>query len=314
MSVIAMVLAAATSLPTSTALPPLTDPYQIFANAKAYWVAQRYPDRVQYTIAVNAQAGDKPIARHYTAWWMAWSNQMTMDSVSAEERADPYRPAPGVNILIPPFRYPVASIGGPRNGTGINTDIVGVPVLTPNYAFGIAPYVPPQEKTPAQIVGEIRAKFHDPLSAERIKKLPASMLPTIAVVSVGTRRYIISVLGMEPYGDHRDYHLKLKPVGDPWHFRLRQMWVDSSTFATDKIEQDGNFTATVATKVPWTVTFHDVNGARYIDTESETAYLGKGNDALHNVSFAFENVIAAQTPPLIAGPIPYGALFEPAYE
>lgn len=311
---IAMAFLAAAALPTPTAPPPLTDPYQIFANAKAYWVAQRYPEHVQYTIAVTANAGDKPVARHYSAWWIASSNRMTIDPVSAEERADPYRPAPGVNIYIPFVRYPVASIGGPRNGTGINTDIVGVPMLTPNFAFGIAPYVPPQKKTPAQIVGEIRAKFHDPLSAERIKKLPASLLPTIAVVSVGTQRYVISLLDMEPYGNHQDYHLKLKPLGDPWHFRLRQMWIDSSTFATDKIEQDGNFTATVATKVPWTVTFHDVNGARYIDTESETAYLGKGKGALHDVSFAFENVMTAAAPPLVAAPIPYGALFEPPYE
>lgn len=315
MSVLAMVLAAVTTLPAPTALPPLTDPYQIFANAKAYWVAQRYPNEVlQYTIAVNAQAGDAPIARHYSAWWMPWSNQMTMDPVSAEEHAHPYKPAPGFNIGIPfLFHGPIASIGGSRYGTGINTDIVGVPMLTPTYAFGIAPYVLPQDRTPAQIVGDIRAQFHDPLSAERIKQLPASLLPTIAVVSASKKRYIISLAGTEPYGDHQDYHLTLKPVGDPWHFRLRQMWVDSTTFATDKIEQDGNFTSTTSTKVPWTVTFHDINGARYIDTESETAYLGKGKGALHDVSFSFENIFAAQGPPM--GTLtPYGAIFEPAYE
>ncbi len=293
-----------------TSTPPLTDPYQIFANARTYWIAQRYPAQLQYTIAESALSGDTPNTRHYAASWDAAANVPLVDPVSAEERANPYRPPAGVPISI--LFIPIINIGGPRHGTGINTDLLGVPMLTPNYAFGIAPYVPPQKKTSAEIVGEIRAMYHDPMSAARAAKLPASQLPTIAVVSAGTRRYTVALIDIEPYGDHRDYHLTLTPVRDPKRFRLRALWIDTRTFATDKLDQDGNFASTDARRAPWTVTFRDVGGARYIDTETEWLPLGSSSGTLHDVTISFENIIAAAAAPNVAVPAPPGAFYEPS--
>lgn len=312
MGATALVLASLASVihPAAAAhLPPLADPYQIFANARAYWTAQRYPAELQYTIVVHALAGDTPDARHYDASWSAATNVPVVDPVSAEERAHPYRPSPGVALSI--LFIPIMNIGGPRRGTGINTDLVGVPIVTPNYAFAIAPYVPPQKKTSAQIVGEIRAIYHDPMPARRVQELPPSELTTIAVVSTGTRRYTISLVGIESYGDHHDYHLALTPVRDPGRYRLRALWIDTRTFATDKLAQDGNFTRTTTTRVPWTVTFRDIDGARYIDTEHESQALAQGGSALHDVTISFENIIAAPGAPNVEGPSPFGALYEP---
>lgn len=302
----ALVLASLVSLQPATARPALTDPYQIFANARTYWIAQRYPAQLQYTIAVRALSGDTPEARHYAASWTAAANIPLVDPVSAEERAHPYRPPAGVAISI--LFIPIVNIGGPRHGTGINTDLLGVPMLAPNYAFAIAPYVPPQKKTPAQIVGEIRAMYHDPLPAARAEELSAAQLPTIAVVSAGTRHYTISLVGIEPYGNRADYHLVLTPLTDPRRYRLRALWIDTRTFATDKLAQDGNFASTLATRVPWTITFHDVGGARYIDTESASGPLG----ALHDFTISFENVVAAAAAPNVTAPAPPGAFFEPS--
>lgn len=310
MKLAALLLAALVPMQSSAA-QPLSDPYQIFSDARAYWLAQRYPAYVSYTIVVRAVAGQTPDARHYSAAWIARSNTPIVDSVSAEEKADPYRPPPGVTLSL--LFLPIATIGGPRKGTGINTDLIGVPILTPNYAFAIAPYVPPQKKTAADIVGEIRAEYHDPLPASRANELPPSQLPTIAVVATSTRRYDITLLGIEPYGDHNDYHLKLTPLRDPGRYRLRELWIDERTYATDRLKQDGNFTSTTATRVSWTVTFHDVDGARYIESESETDALGKGGSALHDASIAFENVAPGDGRVVVApGPVPAGALFEPA--
>lgn len=307
-----VVLALATSLAAhgGATTAPLTDPYQIFANARTFWMAQRYPSSLRYTVAVQALAGSAPEFRHYSESWSAQSNAVIADPVSAEERANPYKPSPGVAIAI--FIFPVANIGGPRKGTGINTDLVGVPVLSPNYAFEIAPYVPPSRQTSAQLVAEIRAQYHDPLPSKRANTLPASQLPTIAVVSASQRRYIIASLGIEAYGDHQDYHLALKPVNDPGRYRLRQLWIDTRTFATDKLVQDGNFTRGSTTRVSWTVTFRAIEGAQYIERESEAAPLARGANALRDVTISFEDVVPAIGLPAIGGPIPFGAIFEPA--
>jgi hypothetical protein len=309
-AVLVLASLAAALHPAASARPPLSDPYQIFANARSYWMAQRYPTQLRYTISERALVGDTPDARHYDASWYAADNVALVDPVSAEERAHPYRPSAGVPISI--LFIPIVNIGGPRHGTGINTDLLGVPMLAPNYSFAVAPYVPPQKKTSAQIVGEIRAMYHDPLPAARAATLPASQLPTIAVVSAGTRRYTISLVGIEPYGDHLDYHLALTPLREPRRYRLRALWIDTRTFATDKLSQDGNFTGSDATRVPWTVTFHDIGGARYIDTEREMSPLGSRDGMLHDVTISFENIVAASAAPNVAGPTPPGALYEPS--
>jgi hypothetical protein len=309
MRIVALALATSLAAHGGGTSVPLTDPYQIFANARTFWMAQRYPASLRYTVAVQASAGGAREARHYSESWSAQSNAVIADPVSLEERANPYKPSPGVSIAI--FIFPIANIGGPRKGTGINTDLVGVPVLSPNYAFEIAPYVPPSKQTPAQLVAEIRAEYHDPLPPKRANALPPSEIPTIAVVAASQRRYIISSLGTEPYDDHQDYHLQLKPVSEPGRYRLREMWIDTRTFATDKLIQDGNFSRGSATRVSWSVTFLAIDGAQYIDSESETTPLAKGAGALRDVTISFGDITPAAELPAVGGPVPFGAIFEP---
>src|SRR5665213_4311929 len=130
MTIVALALATSLAAQGGATTAPLTDPYQIFANARTFWMAQRYPASLQYTVVVQALAGSAPQVRHYDESWSAQSNSVIADPVSAEERANPYKPSPGVSVAL--FIFPIANIGGPRKGTGINFDVVGVPVLSPN--------------------------------------------------------------------------------------------------------------------------------------------------------------------------------------
>ncbi len=269
-AVLLLVALGATVAPPAPAVPGADE---IYSRARTYWVAQRYPTTLDYTIhttsAIHGHVGE----RHYTARWSAHDGEMEIHPLSVEEAAHPFHPAGG-------FTFEGINIGG--TGVGVNGDLIGVPLLTPNYTFGIAPYVPPSKKSPQELVAEVRAQFNDE-SAAKIDALSIAIgPPVIATVHAGHRKYAIALVGVESYGDHHDYHLTLTPLRDPGVNRLRDLWVDTSTYATDKLVSQGNFTTPSLERTPWTVTFADVAGVRYIADEKD-----------HDFEVAFEDIAPA---------------------
>lgn len=280
-----MLLAAlAMAASTQTAAP---DPYAILSGARTYWQAQRYPATVDYTIHARAlRNGDKLDERHYTARWYARDGSMSIHPLSWEQEAHPYVPGTGFNFG--PF-----SIGGPHDGGGIKDDLLGLPMLAPNYAFAIAPYIPPASLTAAEIVEGIRARYHDP-APEKIAELARRDGPrVIATVTSSARRdYVVTLVGTEVYGDHDDYHLRLEPVRDPGRFRLRELWIDTRTYATDRLVDQGNFRGGPATGVPWNVTFAEVDGARYIASENALQPMRTGfHQSMADYRISFEAIV-----------------------
>lgn len=239
------------------------DPYWIFDRAEKAWQLQHYPAAVNYTVHVETLRRQKPEERHYRSRWFAATDNVAVDPISVEERAHPYRPPAGFDVSI--FVH-IGHIGGPNEGTGTNGDLIGVPVLAPNYSFGIARYVPPEALTPAELVAEIRAEFHDP-APEKVTQLEQKYPKTIAHVFSSSSAYKIALVGIEQIGDHPDYHLSLVPTRDPHKYRLRDIWVNQRTFATDRLRTDGNFLDAGTSSVPWTVTFQQIDGALYIERE-----------------------------------------------
>lgn len=283
----------------------VTDPYQIFARARARWQAQRYPARLDYTIAVTARESGRPVARHYRARWDASTNAVVMNPVSIEERTDPYHPAGG-------FNFYGWSIGGPRKGTGTRGDLIGVPLLAPNYSFGLARYEPPSPRSSAQIVEEVRREFHDP-APRKIARLQAhSGLKTIAIMNSTTSDYRIALDGIVPFANHEDYHLSLVPARDPKRFRLRQAWIDVRTYDLDRLLTAGNFTDGRTESVAWAITFTHAAGVTYIARERAQGSLAApygGHYASYSVRF--EQIAPAQGSmfaPIIGGTV----LREPA--
>lgn len=253
----------------------LSEPYEIFARAKSNWERQRYPALLQYVVHVSADRSGSPEDRHYHARWVARTNGIAIDLVSDEQRQHPYHVPPGVNFYG-------ASIGGRRVGEGVADDLLGVPVVSPNYSFGIADYVPPQELSPAQLVEEIRAEFHDP-NPKKVSALAAGEgLKVIASVSTSHADYTITLSGVERRGAHADYHLRLQPRHDPNRLRLRDVWVDAQTFATHEVIASGNFEQSATTKVLWTVTFDSVGGHQYIESETAMSSMSAGARGTYN--------------------------------
>ena len=254
-----MIAALLAALATRT--PAAPDAYAIFERAREAFAAQRYPNTVAYTVTVDAvdSSGAKR-QRHYHEYWDGTDGSVAVKPpISDEQLLHPYKPSAGVNFMG-------WNVGGPRVGTGAR-DLIGVPLLAPNYSFGLAAYVPPSKLTPAQLVSQVRAQYHDP-SPQKVDRLARnSGLKTIAIVTTSARAYRISLVGIEADGTAHDYHLLLQPVHDPLKYRLRDLWVDTQTYALRRLRIGANFTDTATEGVPWMVRFAQNGGNTYIAEE-----------------------------------------------
>lgn len=270
------------------------NPYQLYGHARSVWLTQHYPDYVAYTIAVAVDERGVPKTAHYHAIYDATHDRIYMNGVSEEERAAPYVPT-GTNLTLEPKRNWMTlfkrHVGHPEDAV----DYLGVPMLAPNYSFGIAAFVPAVATTQddrAALVQEIRRQFNDPMSTQKAQQLSnAGGLKEIGRVTTTNRDYAIAYDGIESVGGAQAYHLSLRPLHDAGRLRLRELWIDAQTFATVKVVTQGNF---VNSSVPWAITFATVEGAQYIASEEALAPVGSGRHLYERVTISFEGVGPAQ--------------------
>jgi hypothetical protein len=256
---IAALLAAAVS-----SAPPSTDPYEIFAQTRRYWESQRYPGLMTYTVVVRVSEGGRERVAHYQSGYDAYTGTVVFDPVSAEEEAHPYVPPRGFNVGVPFFQ--VTKPPPP-------VDYLGVPELSPNYSFGIGrtPLTPvPQSPTPAELVRQIRDELNDPdpHATATPSPEPTPSIHEIATVYAKNRAYDVSLIGIDDLDDGPAYHLALHPLREPHRFRLRELWVDTTTYAPRKLIEALNFVNGPGTTVPWSVTFAQRDGAVYVERET----------------------------------------------
>jgi hypothetical protein len=282
-------------LPVDYSLAAAPDPYQIFTQARSSWVSARYPSFVSYTIAVTVDEKGVQKANHYQALYDSTRNKVFVDAVSEEQQVDPHVPD-GVNMSVDPKRQFQTlfkrRVGRPETAV----DFLGVPMLAPNYSFGVAPFVPQIAVTAsdqAALVREIRKEFNDPMSAEKSQELSQSEgLKQIADVVSTQRDYRIVLDGIETVDGSPCYHLSLQPVHPSDRLRLRELWVDTQNYVTRKLVTQGNF---ANDQIPWTITFASVDGAEYITQESAGKPVSVGPHTYEAATITFQAIVA--TPP-----------------
>jgi hypothetical protein len=276
---------------TAGAAPITPDPYSIFAQAREYWMQQRYPQLLAYTIAVTVDEGGKERVEHYNADYDAVKNVVTVDPVSDYELAHPVHVSGiGVSLLMFRLTKPLPAV-----------DFLGVPQLAPTYSFGMAPFVPAPAPTPfnsAALVAQIRKEFHDP--NPRATPLPSDSpndgLRQIAAVVARNRDYSIALLGTGTIDGHDCYHLALTPLRDPNKFRIRQAWIDEQTYAPWQLLDALNFVSGPGTNVPWIIHFSDVDGAHVISAEEAQSPMAVSGEIYTKTSIQFQNVHAVDAP------------------
>ncbi len=268
-SLILTSFALATIAPAKAAAPTTLTPYQIFAHAKQYWEAQRYPERLQYTVAVSVVEGGKTRTERYRCGYDGGTGEILFDPVSDYEAAHPHVPK-GIDFYIP-----ILHLGKPEPPV----DYLGVPDISPNYGFGIGTTsLTPAASAPTaeELVREIRAEFHDPYPRPTPTPIPTPGLREIVAVISKTKAYDITLEGIDDTERGPAYHLRMRPLREPGKYRLRDLWVDTATFAPRKLIEGLNFVAGPGTIVPWSVSFDPIDGALYIDQETALAPMHYG--------------------------------------
>jgi hypothetical protein len=192
--------------------------------------------------------------------------------ISDEEAVSPPPPR-GVNTSV------TATICIMRGGCAIHkeavgrtpdsADLLGEPMLSPTYDFGIV----------------------TPYGATRHVDTGQTTLPVIASVTSSRKDYNITFLGTENVGSDAAYHLHFEPLGDPHRYRLRDLWINPTTHLPERAIVGGNFTLAPMTDVPWTIVFEATAKAWYVSRETamSTLYLAHKH-VVRNAAIAFEQI------------------------
>ncbi|MDP9017130.1 MAG: hypothetical protein M3N19_02265, partial [Candidatus Eremiobacteraeota bacterium] len=249
--VVALAFVIATAIPV--AAQSAVDPYTVFANARQVWLMQKYPTALRYTVALHALDNGSDITKHYLVRYDLRTNEATPDTISQEQRDRPYRPVGCYNFSLGPI-----GLSKPEP----LPDPFGLPALAPNYSFGIAPAPQYKKLSDKELVAQIRAEFPNP----RATPTPNTLVEIGSVTAVH-RDYEMQLVGVEPYAAGTDYHIALHPLRDPKRYRLRELWIDTKNYTTQRLVSEGNFARGPVTKVRWMVSFVQLHGVQYIATE-----------------------------------------------
>lgn len=248
------------------------DAWSIFVHARSAVSSAQYPWRLDYTIAVSGLDGQTPVSDHYSAVCNPAEDAIKVMPISDEQLKKPPPVPHGVNT-----NFDIAICFGlcfgirlPMGHPAPYQDLIGLPLVTPTYMFGLR-----YNGVPYNV---------KPVGTE-------SSLPVIATVSAKNRDYAVSLAGEEPVDGVDTYHLQLTPLRKPKDNRLRELWVGTSDYLPRRAIVAGNFTMAPLVSVPWTIDFAVVNGTPYATREAagDVLYLAH-HRVVRNATIAFENI------------------------
>lgn len=281
---------------TTTSTTTFTDPYTIFEKARERLEASRYPDQLSYEVIETVKKNNEVSTAQYRSYYDSTTGAVRVIGVTDEELEHPYKPR-GINTYLNLFG---SGKGIPLSSAQRTFDYLGVPLLAPNYWFGVAHYVPHKSDPDYEgLVQEIRREFHEPPKTILATPPAQSGLKTIASVQAIYRDYVIQLLGVETFHGHDDYHLALHPLHEPDRYRLRQMWVSTNTFSLDQIVTQGNFVFGGAAGVSWTTDFVIVDGGTYIASEHTDEAFSDFRHNYDSATISFTDIEPATIPPYV---------------
>lgn len=289
----ALLLGAAASSQAAAKPALLSDPYQIYARTRTAWESQRYPDYLAYTIHVQVDENGVSKSKHYHLVYEQPNGKIHVAAVSDEELAQP--PAPtGMTIHLLPKRQNVTLLDKRVGHPDEAVDYLGIPMLSPNYSFGLGLPQPDETTSDADLIAQIRAQYRDPMPiVTGAQTVDDGKLKSIAAITVIARRYTIELSGIENIEGADCYHLVLHPAREPQRFRLRDVWIDVENYQTRRLLEANNF---MNSQVPWLVTFADIGGARYIESEVAQRPVVMGGHRYEHAQISFEDVTSTKRP------------------
>ncbi|MBV9027771.1 MAG: hypothetical protein JO311_04090 [Candidatus Eremiobacteraeota bacterium] len=251
--------------------PPNVDAQSIWLRTRSAVSGAQYPRRIDYTIALSGLDGSVLKVDHYGASCDP-NGPIRVFAMSDEGLAAPPQVPHGVNVFVTfsvsEGRGAPASVALPIGHAAPSADLLGEPVLSPTYMFGLDYPV---------------RNNHAPIEASSLK--------TIAVVAAASPEYRVTLIDVPVVDGMPAYHLELTPLRRPKENRLRELWVRTDDYLPLQAIVAGNFTAAPLVDVPWLVNFTTIDGAPYISRESAMSSLYLAHRRIvRNAVIAFENI------------------------
>jgi hypothetical protein len=237
---------------------------EIFRRAQDRWASNVYPYDLHYVLTISATgAHDETIVRHYDGHAEPGRDVIFMNTRSEEEASAPPAISHGLRVIVE-LQGHVARVFKPKFD---GYDIMGIPRLSPVYAFGMMPAASAATPPPA-----------------------TTDLHTIATVQARSRTYRVSCVesAVGEHGVALD-HLLLEPLRDPNRNRIRELWIESGSYWTDRMLLSRNFVDGPPLQSPWDIAFVHDERAEYIRTERALKPLdyGRGRE-YRDVTLSFE--------------------------
>jgi hypothetical protein len=268
--------------------PAPTEPEAIFARAIAVVENDARAPYATYTVAITVTTDGRRLVSSWKTTEDIRHGIVLANSFSDEELANPTTPH-GINV-VGHRRFPVS---GPRtftpdinsttrsvNSSPLNRertgDVVGPVALAVDQNFGLTP-----------------PRAYRVANDERTIVAGADELTLIGRTGKTVPRYRVALLDT----DGEIAHLELTPLRDPYHNRLRELWVDAQTANVNQAIVQGVGDRPPFDRVRWHVTFDRREGATYLTKAYPLEPLNIGRST-PQVSIAFENVVLLSHSPI----------------
>jgi hypothetical protein len=221
----------------------------LFARAKAYWQARTDVPYLRYGALIRYEHN-----RHvFDNWWDAY--ERTSDKTI------------GLTPLLDPVENNRRISGVPFSIFGVkifdtNPDAEPVrldePRIDPTSSFGVA------GSSGNVTLPEPAASGLPELAASAPSPAASGELREITSVAVSSRAYQIELAGSERLDGVDALHLTLVPLREPAVNRLRDLWLDPTTYRTIQLNVQGILNGKPYDAVEWTVRYTLVEGREYL--------------------------------------------------
>jgi hypothetical protein len=242
----ATMLGAGRPRPTPTPIPS-PDPVaeRMFTRAKEWWRTRKDVPYLEYGALIRYKHAGHVIDNWWEATFRTSDNALHIERLIVPE--DEAKRLRGFPITIFGFRV---------FDTNPDAEVVHVqePLIEPTSNFGVLTRYQSRVTVSAE-------PTENPLL---LPEPSATALRVIGNVEVSTRDYDVRLVGEESlrYGDA--YHLTLTPLRDPRLYRLRDLWLDKTTYATTQLTVDGIYNGRPYDAVRWTVHYVPLGGQWYV--------------------------------------------------
>jgi hypothetical protein len=256
----ALVIALLGAAPEPTPTPsPNLEAERIFANVRDVWRQRVDVPYLRYGALERYQHGKYVV----DTWWDAYYR--TKDGAMKLLRL---HDIPAENARLGGFAFSI--FGAKIFDTNGDAEPIRVddPQIAPDESFGIR----------TRFGGSLAMPGASPGPSAAPSENPDDALRQITRVEANTRAYQIDLVGPETVIAQPSLHLKLTPLRDPKINRLRDVWVDPTTYRTIQVRVQGLLNGKPYDGVSWLVRYVVLDGRNYVQQIFAEAPLDFGID------------------------------------